>query len=85
VCALAHLGLVILAVANGFIIFRGPSTPTEVFWDGAMRVLLFPADQLFGIIRNGPFQVLLTGLNSLLWGAVAAFGVQMLGKSAGIR
>ena len=73
VFAVVHFCLLMLAMANAFIIFRGPSTSSELFWDGAMRVLLSPANLLFDIVGNSAVQVILAVLNSLLWGAVAAF------------
>ncbi|HWW01360.1 MAG TPA: hypothetical protein VNZ64_16810 [Candidatus Acidoferrum sp.] len=68
--AVIHFGLMVLAIYNGFVIFRGPSTPSEIFWDRAMQVLLFPGSLLIRIVSDKLGQSVLMVLNSLLWGAI---------------
>jgi len=73
ICAAVHFGLTLLAVSNGFLLFRGPSTANEIFWNYAMQVLLFPAFFLFRIVDNSDFQIILAIFNILLWGTIVAF------------
>jgi hypothetical protein len=70
---LAHFGLTMLAIFHGFIIFRNPSSPWEIFWASAMVVLLFPSVLLNGIVLNTWSQTILMLLNSLLWGTALTF------------
>jgi hypothetical protein len=70
---LAHFGLTILAMFNGFNIFRGPSTASEIFWEGAMLVLLFPSDLLPGFVLDTWGQTIIILFNSLLWGIAFTF------------
>jgi hypothetical protein len=71
--AVIHFCLLLLAMANGFIIFRGPSTPWEIFWYDAMEVLLFPLDLFPWGALDAWGQTFMYGLNSLLWGTGLAF------------
>jgi hypothetical protein len=70
---LAHFGLTMLAIFKGFIIFRGPSSASEIFWANAMLVLLFTSDLLNGIVLDTWSQTFLMLLNSLLWGTALTF------------
>jgi hypothetical protein len=70
--AVIHFGLLALAIWQGLVIFRTPSTPSEIFWDHTMQVLLFPASLLTGIVTGKLWQTIVMVLNSLLWGL--AFG-----------
>lgn len=67
-----HFGLSMLATAKGFFIFRTPSTASEIFWQGAMNVLLFPASVLFRGPGTRWEQTLAVVANSLAWGGVFA-------------
>jgi hypothetical protein len=70
---LAHFGLTMLTMCKGFIIFRSPTTASEIFSVGAMAVLLFPSDLLYGIVLDTWGQSILIFLNDLLWGIVFTF------------
>ena len=72
VFAAIHFALSILAIVKGFIIFHGPSTPSEIFWQGAMAVLLFPVNFLFQTSGTLWAQTIAIFLNSLLWGSAFA-------------
>jgi len=72
-CAVVHAGITLLTISQGLIIFRGPSTPAEKFWDGAMQVMLFPGSMLLDAVHGNAGQVVLVIANSLLWGMVLAW------------
>ena len=80
--ALVHFGMLALAIRNGFIIFRGPSTPSEIFWDRAMQVLLFPGSLLIRTVTDKVAQSVVMVLNSLLWGTIFGFVYVKLRKSS---
>ncbi|HUI09661.1 MAG TPA: hypothetical protein VL221_04985 [Bacteroidota bacterium] len=65
-----HFALSLLAIYNGFIIFRSAETPWEVFWETAMEVFLFPADVLVRTVTDQWGQTLIIIANSLFWGCV---------------
>jgi hypothetical protein len=71
-CAIAHGVLTLVAISQGLIIFRGPSTASEKFWAALMDVLLFPGTLFLGVIRANVWQVVLAVANSLVWGIVLA-------------
>jgi len=71
--AFAYFGLSVLATYGSFTIFKGPSTPMELFWDQALRVLLFPGRPLFDVCTGSVSQALIWGANSVLWGFVFAY------------
>jgi hypothetical protein len=80
-----HFAFSILSIAKGFFIFSGPSTPSGIFWQRTMNVLLFPANVLWRSEGNQWEQTLAIVLNSLLWGTVFAFlyyGWRILRKKA---
>jgi hypothetical protein len=79
-CAAIHFGMLSLAIANAFIIFRGPSTPWEIFWDRMVYVLLFPAGLVYEQVHNSTGQLLLMIANSFLWGAAITFVASGVGK-----
>jgi hypothetical protein len=82
-CAVIHFALLWLAIANAFVIFRGPSTPWEIFWDRTASVLMFPASLVYEQIHNGPGQLLIMIANSFLWGsavAIAFAGVKQFSR-----
>lgn len=68
--SIIHFCLTMLALANGFIIFRGPSTANEIFWASLMNVLLFPANILPLGSGTQWEQTLAIVLNSFIWGMV---------------
>jgi hypothetical protein len=70
--ALVHFLLLWLAMYESFAIFKGPSTPGEIFWDRVAGVLLFPASLLIALVDNSTTESVLMGLNSLLWGFLIA-------------
>jgi hypothetical protein len=78
--AAGHFGLLVLAIYGSFTIFKGPSTPSEVFWDHVAGVLLFPMSLLIEIVNDDLIHALLMGLNSLIWGTVLAFSFQACRK-----
>lgn len=78
---IVHFGLTILATYGSFTIFRGPSTPTETFWDHVLGVLQFPGRLLFEVSGDDLFQAIIWGANSLLWGCVLAYSFVLWKKS----
>jgi len=71
--AVIHFVMSIASIYNGFIIFRSPSTPTEIFWARAMSVMLFPANIISQGSANELIQTLIILFNSLFCGALIAF------------
>jgi hypothetical protein len=79
-----HFSLSMLAIFNGFIIFRAPSTASEIFWQCVMNVLLFPANVLLKGTGDNWTQTFAIILNSLVWGiafATFCFGLRKLYKN----
>jgi hypothetical protein len=75
-----HFGLVVLSLYNGVIIFRSPTTASEIFWADAIRVLLFPIDVIFKGVYNDWVQAGIFILNSLLWGYLISLLILRLRK-----
>lgn len=73
IVAIAHFGLLVLAIRASFTIFTGPSTAGEVFWDHVVGVLLFPGSLLFQVMADDLSRAVIWGLNSLLWGFILAY------------
>lgn len=70
--ALIHFVMSMVSIYNGFIIFRSPSTPSEIFWARAMSIMLFPANILFHGSANELIQTLIILFNSIFCGALIA-------------
>jgi len=68
--SIIHFILTMITIYNGFIIFRSPSTPSEIFWDGAMNVMLFPANIISWGSASEWIQTLIIIINSLFWGVL---------------
>ena len=79
--ALLHFGVLAFAFWRGFVIFRGPTTGSEIFWDHVVRGLLFPTNLLLPMVRAWWVQSVLMVLNSLLWGFVGGSVYVRLRKS----
>jgi hypothetical protein len=70
---IVHFGLSVVATYGSFTIFAGPSTPSEVFWDHILGILLFPGRLLFEVFANDLSHSIIWISNSLLWGVVLAY------------
>lgn len=68
--AVIHFCITMVTIYNGFIIFRAPTTTSEIFWTEAMNIMLFPANILFQGSGNKLEQTLAIIFNSLVWGSV---------------
>jgi hypothetical protein len=68
-----HFGLSVLATSGSFTIFKGPSTPSEVFWDHVLTILLFPGRLFFHVFADDLSHAIIWGANSLFWGFVLAY------------
>lgn len=77
VFSIIHFISSMITIYNGFIIFHGPSTPSEIFWACAMSVMIFPANIIFEGSASELVQTIAIILNSLFWGAFIA-GIYLL-------
>lgn len=67
-----HCILTVISIYNGVIIFRTATTPSEIFWDRAMNIMLFPVSLMLQGSASEWLQILAIILNSIFWGILFA-------------
>ncbi len=70
VFSIIHFILSMISIINGMIIFKGPSTNSELMWAAIMKIFLFPSNILFQNIsvENQWYQTIIIYFNSLICG-----------------